>query len=189
MNIELLVKGAVLFCAGIAIVGFFIGFIILQINKKKGLIAILLAVVFSMITLYYAYLFFFPLYSPFKVSQNQNQPSIIPPVNIETPLMVVFETEDGSQIIAEDGDSLEVKKDVKIKASKVTKNNTQIENVRINVIGFTPSENPSTNDDTGYWFTYKNMQKRFAVDDEKVQYKIEIKKGDEKLAEVFIKFI
>ncbi len=187
MNIEILARILILVCAGIAVLCILIGILIFQINRKKGLAGIALAVVFTAITGYYAYLFFFPVCNH-KIKQEipSQQPAVLPG---KIPVMLTLETEDGSQLTVEDGDYLEIKSDVRIKITGATRNNLPIENIRINVVGFTPSNNPSTTDDTGYTFSYKNMQKRFAIDEEKSVYRVEVKKNDEKLAEIFLKFI
>lgn len=188
MNIEILARLIILVCAGITILGFLIAFLVIQVNKKKGCVGFLLCTIFAVITGYYSYLFFFPVYTPTLKQKLKTPPqfSISPG---ESPIMMVLETEDGSQLTAEDGDYLEIKSNVKIKVRGVTQNSQPLENVRINVIGFTPENNPTTVNDTGYLFSYKNMQKRFAIDADKTVFKVEVKKNDEMIAEVFLKFI
>lgn len=188
MSIEIIPRILVLVCAAIAILGLLIGILIYQINRRKGLAGILLAVVFAIITGYYCYLFFFPL-STYTSKRNYPLPPQLIVTPGQAPVMVVFETSDGTKLVAEDGDYLEINSNVKIKITEVTQNNISLENVRVNVIGFTPSNNPSAINDTGYAFSYKDMQKRFAVDQEKTVYRAEVKRNDEKIGEVFLKFI
>ncbi len=178
-----------LVCVGITLIALFLSIIIYQINRKKGIVSLILVIIFAAITGYYLYLTV--AVPPFSETGSQKYSfSTIPSVSPGSePAMVIFETEDGSQIKVEDDDHLEIKKDVRIKATEVTQNGKKVENVRINVIGFAPSDNPSTTDDTGYFFSYKNMIKRFAIDDEKTLYKVEVKKDGDTIAEVFLKFI
>ncbi|MCM8758870.1 MAG: hypothetical protein NC906_03750 [Candidatus Omnitrophica bacterium] len=186
MNIEILARLIILVCAGIAVLGFLIGLLVFSINRKKGLVGLLLVVIFAAITGYYSYLFFFPLNTYTVKQQITPQFSISPG---QPPVMMVLETEDGSQLIAEDGDYLEIKSNLRIKVMGARQNDKSLENVRINVVGFTPESNPSTTNDIGYFFSYRDMQKRFAIDENKTVFKVEIKKDDEKIAEVFLKFI
>ncbi|MCM8825823.1 MAG: hypothetical protein NC937_06800 [Candidatus Omnitrophica bacterium] len=188
MSIEIIPRIIVLVCVAIAILGLLIGVLIYQINRKKGLVGILLAVVFAVITGYYCYLFFFPLstYTTITHYPKIQKAKLVPE---QTPVLVIFETEDGSKFVVEDGDYLEINSDVKIKVTEVRQNNIPIENVRVNVIGFTPVNNPSTNNDIGYAFSYRNLKSKFAIDQEKSIYRTEVKKGDEKIGEVFLKFI
>ncbi|HOK80104.1 MAG TPA: M99 family metallo-carboxypeptidase C-terminal domain-containing protein [bacterium] len=104
------------------------------------------------------------------------------------PVMIIVETEDGNRLTAENGDYLDIKSDMKIKIVGAVQNGSPIENVRINVVGFAPADNPGTND-TGYLFSARDMLKRFAVDGEKTTYRVEVKRDDEKLAEIFIRFV
>ncbi|MCM8789353.1 MAG: hypothetical protein NC907_06160 [Candidatus Omnitrophica bacterium] len=188
MSIEIIPRILVLVCVAIAVLGLFIGTLIYQISRKKGRVGILLAVLFTIITGYYCYLFFFPLFT-YTAKQN-HQP--FPPLAVtpgQLPVMVVFETEDGTRLTAEDGDYLEINRNLKIKVAKVMRNNAPVENVRVNVIGFTPYNNPSAIDDTGYTFSYRDMRKNFATDQEKNVFVAEVKRDDEKIGEVFLKFI
>ncbi|MCX7705893.1 MAG: hypothetical protein N2115_06535 [bacterium] len=188
MNIEILARLLVLVCAGIAVLALLIGFIVFQVNRKKGLISFLMGVIFIGITGYYSYLFFFPLYTH-TIRQEHPAPVQFSSSPQPSPIMIVIETEDGSQLTAADGDYLEIKSDVKIKVTGAKQNGRQLENIRINVIGFTPPDNPSATDDKDLFFSYRNMLKRFAMDEEKTIFKVEVKKGDEKLAEIFLKFV
>jgi len=71
MNGDILARLLVLVCVGIAFLALLIGFLVYQINRKKGAIGILLAIVFTIITGYYSYLFFFPT-GAVKVTQQGN---------------------------------------------------------------------------------------------------------------------
>ncbi|MGB9643151.1 MAG: M99 family metallo-carboxypeptidase C-terminal domain-containing protein, partial [Candidatus Ratteibacteria bacterium] len=174
MNIEILARLLVLVCAGIAFLGLLIGFLVYQINRKKGAVSILLAVVFTVVTGYYAYLFFFPTGTVTVFQQGNLQPARIAGGSAPGPLMVVIETEDGNRLTAENGDYLDIKSDMKIKIIGAVQNGNPVENVRINVIGFAPANNPGTTNDTGYLFSSKNMLRKFAVDDEKTTYRVEV---------------
>ncbi len=166
MNIEILARLIILVCAGITVLGFLIGFLVFQVNRKKGLVSFLLVIIFAAITGYYSYLFSFPPYTctTKQVQQTPPQFSITPG---QSPAMMVLQTEDGTTLTAEDGDYLDIKSNVKVKITGVTQNGQPLENIRINVVGFTPANNPAASDDTGYMFSYKDMLKRFAIDEEK----------------------
>ncbi|HOJ31470.1 MAG TPA: M99 family metallo-carboxypeptidase C-terminal domain-containing protein [bacterium] len=189
MNGDILARLLVLVCVGIAFLALLIGFLVYQINRKKGAIGILLAIVFTIITGYYSYLFFFPT-GAVKVTQQGNvQSPRITGTSGPAPLMVAIETEDGNRLTAADGDYLDIKTDMKIKIIGVVQNGNPVENVRVNVIGFAPKDNPQTINDTGYLFSYNDMLKKFAVDDEKITYRVEVKQSDAKLAEIFLRFV
>ncbi|HOK80103.1 MAG TPA: hypothetical protein PK303_05205 [bacterium] len=77
MNSEILARLLVLVCAGIAFLGLLIGFMVYQVNRKKGAVSMLLAVIFAAITGYYSYLLFFPTGVVTVVQQGNLQPSRI----------------------------------------------------------------------------------------------------------------
>jgi hypothetical protein len=99
------------------------------------------------------------------------------------------ETDDGNQIIVENGDALDITSDVSIKITGASQNGKPLNDIRVNVIGFTPKDNPSQNNDIGYKFSYKDMLKKFAIDEEKIVYRVEIKRSDEKLGEIYLRFV
>jgi len=190
MSMEMIPRLLIFVNAGLAILCLLVGLVVYQINKTKGLVSILLALVFSAVVGYYCYLSFF---ETSKLSTGMTAGLKTGPVTVspgQSPIMVKIETEDGSQLNVEDGDYLDVKSNVAIKITGVFQNGNQVENVRVNVIGFAPADNPGTKNDTGYLFSYKDMIRKFAIDDEKTTYKVEIKKNDgSSLGEVYLRFI
>ena len=186
---EIFARALVLVCAGISFLLLMFCFIIYQINRKKGLISLILAVIFIAITGYYCYITFFAsnpnadtmrcLSQP-PASTMQEQPS--------NQITLTVETDDGNQIIVENGDALDITSDVSIKITGASQNGKPLNDIRVNVIGFTPKDNPSQNNDIGYRFSYKDMLKKFAIDEEQIVYRVEIKRNDEKLGEIYLRF-
>ncbi|HPC28670.1 MAG TPA: M99 family metallo-carboxypeptidase C-terminal domain-containing protein [bacterium] len=187
---EIFARALVLVCAGISFLLLMFCFIIYQINRKKGLISLILAVIFIAITGYYCYTTLFTsntisdtmrcLSRP-PASTTQEQPS--------NQITLTVETDDGNQIIVENGDALDITSDVSIKITGASQNGKPLNDIRVNVIGFTPKDNPSQNNDIGYRFSYKDMLKKFAIDEEKIVYRVEIKRSDEKLGEIYLRFV
>lgn len=180
-------------CIGILFLLLLLCIIIYQINRKKALTGLVLTIIFAAITGYYCYLTLFPFHTFFgtisETTQNISQPSAtFPPQQPSNQIILTVETNDGTKFFVENGDSLDIGSNVLIKITGVSQAGKLIENIRVNVIGFVPKNTPSTINDIGYWFSYKDMLKKFAIDDEKTVYCAEIKQNDEKLGEIYLHF-
>ncbi|HPP66675.1 MAG TPA: M99 family metallo-carboxypeptidase C-terminal domain-containing protein [bacterium] len=175
-------------CVGISFLLLFLCFIMYPINRKKGHISLIITIVFMAVSIYYLYLAFSPGNNLAAGQQIPSQSKDVSTLQTSNQIVLIAETNDGTQFIVENGDSIAIPSNMAIKIVGITQNGKPVENSRANVIGFTPKDSPSSNNDIGYQFSYQDMLKKFAIDEEKVVYRVEIKQNDKTLGEIYLKF-
>ncbi|MCX8082914.1 MAG: hypothetical protein N3D17_05930 [bacterium] len=171
--------------------------ILLKINKKKFIFGAVITVIYGGIVLYYLCLI--PQYSCSVIQKLQKeeimQKNIPAPVKESTEAIqkspdftVIITTEDSTFTLAPEGE-LEIKKGTKFKIEKVVYSTNNTENIKADIRGFAGNQRENDLQDIGYWATYKDMIKKYAVNEEKNKFEIEIKEDKNVLGKVYIKFI
>ena len=119
------------------------------------------------------------------------KPAPEPAVSKSSTEQVAFEV-NGEKFVVDADDDLVVDKTSIIKVTGALKDGQPQEGVKVNVVGFLPKEKRIHNDGNkiGFPFTYNDMIKKFAVDDNKNVYRVEIRNTKDKsiLATLYIKF-
>lgn len=178
---------------GIAFLLITLSVIMLRINRKKFAFGVVLTVIFTFLSLYYLCLvsFLYPrsllqkeiTHKPQFLSSNIKKEKT---VEKERDFTVVIITEDNTFTLAPEGE-LEMKKGTKFKIEKVIYPSSP-DNITADIKGF--AGNARTNDlqDIGYWVTYDDMLKHWAIKGEKDKFEVQIKDGKEVIGKVYIKF-
>lgn len=184
----LMPKFLALACAAIGLIGLAVTVIFFKINRKKAVAAIVLCCVYLAFALYYVYLVFSIVPGVMPSTGTLMTPPA-PALSEKSPdtMQVVFDV-DGENFVVDQDDSLEVDQNSVVKVTGVQKNGQALANLQVNVAGFTPTQAGNGTNDIGYEFSYRNMLKRFAVDDAKSVFRVEINQGKTTLGVVFLKF-
>ncbi len=175
-------------------------------NRKKGWISFVLSLIFTGISYYYFFLFFYQNIQCSSVTKkNINLPGVKVEEKIseqeekisgdeknidikpeEVPLLVYIEM-NGEILKTTSEDEIEIPKETKFKITKV-ETNPEKKYIKANFVGFVP-EGKNTTNDINYWISYKDIRKDKAIDKEKTKFELVIKSGNEILGKVYFKFI
>lgn len=177
-----------LFLAGITILMWFLTSILFNIKKKKGVVSLILPLVFTFFSAYYIYLVFYykPVLSAFE-EYGKTEKVIIKP-KIENyknkEIFVVFQI-NGNYIKVGLDDEIEIKKNTPFVIEDIE--GIDKEKVKVNLIGFVGNLRHNDGQDIGYRITYDRLMKNKEVG--KGKYEIEVKEGNKKIGSIFIKFV
>ena len=177
---------------------------LMLINKKKGIVGIILSILFLSISIYYVFLCNLPKpqivtvtdipIAPVMLQQEKSTISIAEttqkPVRDSTgsaPVALLLEVDSLELTVYPDND-IEINKNSAFKIKQII-TNPPIKKVKANVVGFIGNPRMNDGQDVGYSITYNQMSKRWATGEGKNKYKIEIKKGEELLGTVHITFV
>jgi len=177
---------------GIAFILITLSAIMLKINKKKFAYGIVLSVIYTGLAIYELCLVSFYPRSilkekvvtkniPFSPSQQENTKEDID-------FTVIITTDDNTFSLAPDGE-LEIKKGTRFKIEKVVYPSGNPDEIKADIKGFAGNARSNDLQDIGYWVTYDDMLKHWAVKEDKDKFEVQIKKGEELLGKVYIKFI
>jgi len=178
---------------GIAFILITLSAIILKINRKKFAFGIALSVIYTGFTIYYLCLVSFYPHSILKekvVTSNTplNTASQEKNIKEDTDFTVIITTENNTFSLAPDGE-LDIKKGTRFKIEKVVYPSGNPDEIKADIKGFAGNVRSNDLQDIGYWVTYDDMLKHWAVKEDKDKFEIQIKKGEELLGKVYIKFI
>jgi len=165
---------------------------LIQIKKKKGIISLILSLIFTFFAGYYIYMIIYlkPIEKKFENYSSIEKIIITPKLEkkeMKTNEIALVINLNGNSIKVNLDDEIEIKKNATFTISDIK--GIDKENVKVNLVGFIG--NPKVNDgqDIGYKINYKNIMKNKALDQKGEKYEIEIKKDDKKIGSVYIKFI
>lgn len=175
---------------GIAFILIILSAMLLKINRKKFVYGVVLSVIYTGIAVYYLCLV---LIYPHSVLQKEVANPITSSTTTEhqeemIDFTVIITTEDNTFSLVPDGE-LEIKKGTKFKIEKVVYPSDNPENLKADIKGFVGNVRKNDLQDIGYWATYNDMLKHWAVKGEKDKFEIQIKEGEKILGVVYIKFI
>ncbi|MGC8977444.1 MAG: hypothetical protein ACP5OB_07500 [Candidatus Ratteibacteria bacterium] len=176
-----------LFLASIVFIMWIISSILFSIKKKKGIISLILCLIFTFFSGYYFYLVFYvkPLMKSFE-KYSQIEKLMIKP-NLEkskNEIFLILQI-NNDYIKVGVGDEIEVKKNTQFIIKDIE--GMDKEGLKVNFIGFVGNKKYNDGQDIGYKINYKDIRKDKAI--EKDKYEIVIKKDDKKVGSVFIKFV
>jgi len=177
---------------GIAFILITLSAIMLKINRKKFIYGIVLSVIYTGFAIYELCLVSFCPRSilkekvvtkniPFSPSQQENTKE-------DTDFTVIITTDDNTFSLGPDGE-LEIKKGTRFKIEKVVYPSGNPDEIKADIKGFVGNARSNDLQDIGYWVTYDDMLKHWAVKEDKNKFEVQIKKGEELLGKVYIKFI
>lgn len=156
------------------------------VNKKKGIVSLILSLIFTFFTGYYIYLILHlkPIFqTKYYEGISQAKDKTIEEIS-GNEIFLIFKI-NGNDVRIGNGDEIEINK----KATFIIENVEGIDkkNLKVNLIGFVG--NPKFNDgqDLEYEIKYKKIMKEKAVEDNK--FEVEIKKQGKKIGSVYIKFV
>jgi hypothetical protein len=163
----------------------------LKINRKKFIYGIVLSVIYAGFAIYELCLVSFYPRSilkekvgtkniPFSPSQQENTKGDID-------FTVIITTDDNTFSLAPDGE-LDIKKGTRFKIEKVVYPSGNPDEIKADIKGFAGNARSNDLQDIGYWVTYDDMLKHWAVKEDKDKFEVQIKKGEELLGKVYIKF-
>ncbi|HOM27341.1 MAG TPA: M99 family metallo-carboxypeptidase C-terminal domain-containing protein [bacterium] len=163
------------------------------IKRKKGILALIISLIYTFFVGYYIYLIFYlnPVLEKFEKYSSLEKIIITPEIEkkeIKNKNDVVLVLNlNGTSVKVSIGDEIEIKKNMTFTINDVE--GIDKKNVKVNFIGFIG--NPKVNDgqDMGYEISYKKIMKNKALDQKKEKFEIEIKKDDKKIGSVYINFI
>ncbi len=196
---ELMEKLLVMAGLGIGFLGIALSVVMIKINRKKAVWTIIISCIYIAVMFYYLYLAFCTREECSAVCPTAPQrqltvppkPAPEPAVSKSSTEQVAFEV-NGEKFVVDADDDLVVDKTSIIKVTGALKDGQPQEGVKVNVVGFLPKEKRIHNDGNkiGFPFTYNDMIKKFAVDDNKNVYRVEIRNTKDKsiLATLYIKF-
>ncbi|MDD3726658.1 MAG: hypothetical protein PHI44_05630 [Candidatus Ratteibacteria bacterium] len=168
--------------------------IMLKINRKKFVVAIVFSVIFTGLSLYYLCLVSF-LYPHSVLKEEVAAPENIP-LDIgnqkdtsEKPDFIVIITTDNNTFSLVPEDELEIKKGTRFKIEKVVYPSGSPENIKADIKGFAGNARQNDQQDIGFWVTYSDMLKHWAVKGKQDTFEVEIKDGKDIIGKVYIKFI
>jgi len=176
---------------GIAFILITLSVIMLKINRKKFIYGIVLSVIYAGFAIYELCLVSFYPRSilkekvgtkniPFSPSQQENTKGDID-------FTVIITTDDNTFSLAPDGE-LDIKKGTRFKIEKVVYPSGNPDEIKADIKGFAGNARSNDLQDIGYWVTYDDMLKHWAVKEDKDKFEVQIKKGEELLGKVYIKF-
>ena len=197
---ELIEKLLVIAGMAIGFLGIVLSVILIKINRKKAIWAIIISCVYIALMLYYLYLAFYTtkecscICPPAPEGTQLNvapKAAPEPEVSKSSTEQVAFESTASNSSLTPN-DDLAVDKTSIIKVTGALKNGQPQEGVKVNVVGFLPKAKRIHNDGNkiGFPFTYKDMISKFAVDDNKSVFRVEIieTKTKDILGTLYIKF-
>jgi len=183
---------------GIALVMFILAAIMLKIDRKKFLIAIVLSSIYLAGSLYYLFLAGLAgrssimetqVITPAPALQTESGDENIPEeVAAEPDFHVIIAAGNNNFTIAP-GDELEIKKNVAFEIKEVQYPKGNKDNLKADLKGFAGNARFNDSQDIGYKITYDNIMKHWAVEGEKDKYEIIVKDGNEPLGSIYVKFI
>ncbi len=163
--------------------------IVFRIKKKKGIIALILSLIFTFFTGYYVYLVLYekPVSLAFENYEKEEKVILKPKIENykKAPeiFLVLKINENNIKVGIED--EIEIKKNTSFTIVDIE--GIDKKDLKVNFVGFIG--NPKSNDgqDMGYKISYKDLRKDKAIDKEK--FEIQIKKENKKIGSIFVKFI
>lgn len=178
-----------LFLISIVFIMWILSSILFNIKRKKGIISLILCLIFTFFVSYYIYLIFYekPIITTFEKYEETNKIVIRPKIGetkVNNEIFLILQIND-DYIKVGLGDEIEVKKNTSFIISDIE--GMDKENVKINLIGFVGNTKYNDGQDIGYKINYKDLRKDKAIG--KNKYEIEIKKDNKKVGSVFLKFV
>lgn len=178
---------------GVAVILIAVLAMILKINRKKFAIGAALLVIYAGISIYYVCLVRSYPRSVLKqdivtVTVPLSEEHQIESEEEETDFMVVILYEDETFSLAPDGE-IEVKKGGRFKIEKVIYKSADSEGIKADIKGFAGNARRNDQQDIGYWVTYANMLKYWAMKGEKDKFEVQIKEDNDLLGTIYIQFI
>lgn len=183
---------------GIALVMFTLAAIMLKINRKKFLVAIIFSCIYLAVSSYYLFLACLAGRSSIMETQVVSPAPVQPgddegmpedtAVLQEPDFHVIIAVGNNSFTIAP-GDELEIKKSVAFEIKEVQYLQGNKDNLKADLKGFAGNARFNDSQDIGYRITYKDIMKHWAVEGEKDKYEIIVKEGKEPLGSIYVKFV
>ncbi|MCM8829526.1 MAG: hypothetical protein NC824_00800 [Candidatus Omnitrophica bacterium] len=179
---------------GIAFILITLSAILLKINREKFVCGVVLSVIYTGFAVYYLCLV---LLYPHSVLQKTVTTPITPSKTIEPQrenteetmdFTMIITTQDNTFSLAPDGE-LEMKKSNRFKIEKVVLSRSGSDEITADIKGFVGNARKNDLQDIGYWVTYNDMLKHWAIKGEKDKFEIQIKEGKKLLGVVYVKFI
>jgi len=174
---------------------------LVRFNRKKGIVGIVLGVVFLVFALPLLVLSIMNHAGSFSGGPVMRQPIVVPagpkgpgvpePVAVPAPevgndLTLIMDV-GGQRITAVPDDEITIRKGTPFVVREV-KSGKPIANLKANIVGFIGNARVNDGQDIGYTVRYKDMQKRKALDKNGDAYKIDIQSGENIIGTVLLKF-
>ncbi|MCM8804467.1 MAG: hypothetical protein NC833_04360 [Candidatus Omnitrophica bacterium] len=178
-----------LFLISILFIMYILSSILFNIKKKKGIISLILCLIFTFFASYYVYLVFYQkmIMSSFENYEKINKIVIKPELQRrKSNNGVLLNLQINNDFIKVGlGDEIEIKKNTNFIISNIE--GIDKENFKVNLVGFVGNKKYNDGNDIGYKINYKDMKKDKEISKDK--YEIKIKKGDKEIGSVYIKFV
>jgi hypothetical protein len=178
---------------GIAVLLITVLAMMVKVSKKKFVLGMVLSIIYAGFVIYY---FCLVLFYPRSILKRDI-------VTVEVPLSIDYQAEsteagtdftviivsgDGTFSLAPDGE-LEVRKEEKFKIEQVVYSSGSSDNIKADIKGFAGNSRNNDQQDIGYWVTYANMLRHWAVKGGKDKFEVQIREDNQLLGAVYIKFI
>ncbi len=188
---------------GLGILGVILSLAINEISRIKSVVSLILSIIILILGGYYYYVVglyqsergqatgplnrIIRVYKPKSASQPPEKKVVVLPESKPEELNVIIDV-DGKKNFLKDREHLKVKRGKKIKIIDAIVPGVGKNLIRVNFVGFVG--NPKIKgEDRGYEIDTSSLMKRYALNKKRSCYKIEILKGKEVMATVFVDLI